>query len=280
MAALLALLPLPAVSLSCGRRRAVAHAAAAAATSFLASPTAPARAWCGERFPSWAYYVKWDETAVPFSWQGYEGELLVRVVGDKLRERSTGVPPVLLVGDPGVAYDYLENLEALTVSDRRVIEVTFAGTRGAAPPAARSVGACAAQLAAVCEHLSLQAVHLLAHGAAAPAALRLLQPAELATPLRSLTLVSPYGCLADLKAGSRPPADAKSLAALLRTTDPKAPGSCIADAIAATSAAPWLAMLSQEGAPSLRGEELLRLLQPAAAKKVATLVVWGGALCQ
>ena len=32
----------------------------------------------------------------------------------------------LFLGDPGIGYDYLENLEAMTVSDRRVIEVTCA----------------------------------------------------------------------------------------------------------------------------------------------------------
>ena len=51
---------------------------------------------------------------------------------------------MLLVGNPGVGYDYLENLEGLTVSDRRVIEVVFAGTRpGGAPlPASIRGAAC------------------------------------------------------------------------------------------------------------------------------------------
>ena len=53
---------------------------------------------------------------------------------------------------PGAGYDYMENFEALTVSDRRVIEVTFGGTGppAALPAALRSADACAAALAAGC----------------------------------------------------------------------------------------------------------------------------------
>ena len=126
---------------------------------------------------------------MPFEWQGYKGEVFCRVVGDKLREANTGVPPVLLVGNPGVGFDYLENLEVATVSDRRVIEVTFAGTRGDVPATVRSVEACAAQLEAVCRTLGLSAVHMLAHGLGA---LQLLQSTPTPrVPLRSLMLVSP-----------------------------------------------------------------------------------------
>ena len=131
---------------------------------------------------------------MPFEWQGYKGEVFCRVVGDKLREANTGVPPVLLVGNPGVGFDYLENLEVATVSDRRVIEVTFAGTRGDVPATVRSVEACAAQLEAVCRTLGLSAVHVhvLAHGLGAPPALQLLQSTPTPRmPLRSLMLVSP-----------------------------------------------------------------------------------------
>ena len=214
---------------------------------------------------------------MPFEWQGYKGEVFCRVVGDKLRETKTGVPPVLLVGNPGVGYDYLENLEVATVSDRRVIEVTFAGTRGDVPAAVRSVEACAAQLEAVCRTLELSAVHVLAHGLGAPPALQLLQSAQAPTPrvpLRSLTLVSPYGSLDDLRAAARPAAGAKALLPL-PTSDAKAPNSCIADATASTAARPWLDAVAAGGA-SLGGDALVRLLQPASAARVAALVVWGG----
>ena len=107
------------------RRLALQRACLAAAA--VLSPRLPASAWCGEKYPSWAYFLKWDETSVPFEWDGQKGEVYCRVVGDKQRESKTGVPPVLLVGNPGLGHDYLENLEALTVSDRRVIEVAFAG---------------------------------------------------------------------------------------------------------------------------------------------------------
>ena len=213
---------------------------------------------------------------MPFEWQGYKGEVFCRVVGDKLREANTGVPPVLLVGNPGVGFDYLENLEVATVSDRRVIEVTFAGTRGDVPAAVRSVEACAAQLEAVCRTLGLSAVHVhvLAHGLGAPPALQLLQSTSTPrVPLRSLTLVSPYGSLDDLRAAARPAAGAAAL--LLPTTDAKAPKSCIADARVSTAARPWLDAVAAGGA-SLGGDALVRLLEPAAAARLAALVVWGG----
>ena len=220
------------------RRLALQRACLAAAA--VLSPHLPASAWCGEKYPSWAYFLKWDETSVPFEWDGQKGEVYCRVVGDKQRESKTGVPPVLLVGNPGLGHDYLENLEALTVSDRRVIEVAFAGTRGDVPASMRSVGACAAQLEAVCRKLQLPAVHVLAHGLGAAPALKLLGDGQVPprVPLRSLTLVSPYGTNEDLRPAARPPEGTTSF--LLSTTNPKAPASCIADATASTNAKLWL----------------------------------------
>ena len=255
------------------RRLALQRACLAAAA--VLSPRLPASAWCGEKYPSWAYFLKWDETSVPFEWDGQKGEVYCRVVGDKQRESKTGVPPVLLVGNPGLGHDYLENLEALTVSDRRVIEVAFAGTRGDVPASMRSVGACAAQLEAVCRKLQLPAVHVLAHGLGAAPALKLLGDGQVPprVPLRSLTLVSPYGTNEDLRPAARPPEGTASF--LLSTTNPKAPASCIADATASTNAKLWLGA-GEAGRERLGGEALVQVLQPAAALKVATLVAWGG----
>ena len=54
------------------------------------------------------------------------------------------MPPIIVVGDPGVGYEYLENFEYLNVTDRRVVAVTFA------PPAPYGAAdAWAAQLRAV-----------------------------------------------------------------------------------------------------------------------------------
>ena len=254
-------------------RRLTLQRACLAAAAVL-SPQLPASAWCGEKYPSWAYFLKWDETSVPFEWDGQKGEVYCRVVGDKRRESNTGVPPVLLVGNPGMGYDYLENLEALTVSDRRVIEIAFAGTRGDVPASMRSVGACAAQLEAVCRKLQLPAVHVLAHGLGAAPALKLLGGGQTPrVPLRSLTLVSPYGTLEDLRLAARPPEGTVSF--VLPTTDPKAPASCIADATASTNAKLWLGA-GEAGRERLGGEALVQALQAAAALKVATLVAWGG----
>lgn len=255
-------------------RRLTLQRACIAAAAVL-SPHLPASAWCGEKYPSWAYFLKWDETSVPFEWDGQKGEVYCRVVGDKQRESKTGVPPVLLVGNPGLGHDYLENLEAVTVSDRRVIEVAFAGTRGDVPASMRSVGACAAQLEAVCRKLQLPAVHVLAHGLGAAPALKLLGDGQAPprVPLRSLTLVSPYGTNEDLRPAARLPEGTASF--LLSTTNPKAPASCIADATASTNAKLWLGA-GEAGRERLGGEALVQVLQPAAALKVATLVAWGG----
>ena len=255
-------------------------ASLAALSAVLQPPAAPAHAWCGEKVPGWAYFLKWDERPVPFIWEGVKAEVLCRVVGDKGRESKTGVPPVLLVGNPGVGYDYLENLEGLTVSDRRVIEVVFAGTRpGGAPlPASiRGAEACAAQLRAVCSAIGVPRVHVLAHGSGALPALRLLRDGG-GPALRSLALVSPYGSAADLKAAARPAAGepaARALARLLPTSDAAAPATCIAEATA--GAAPWL--LGDDGGGGERlgsGGALAAQLAAARDAKVATLVVWGG----
>ncbi|EOD27238.1 hypothetical protein EMIHUDRAFT_205238 [Emiliania huxleyi CCMP1516] len=132
---------------------------AATGGAFVVAAAAAPRAavgWCGEAVPSWAFFVKWDDGRVPFEWEGAKGEAYCRVVGDRAREAKAGVPPILLVGTPGLGYDYLENLEALTVSDRRVVEVVFAGTNGAASAPLLTADACAAQLGAVVRSLGVQ----------------------------------------------------------------------------------------------------------------------------
>ena len=54
---------------------------------------------------------------------------------------------------------YMENLEALTVSDRRLVEITFAGTNNArtwtGSPELWTLHACVAQIEAVCAALKL-----------------------------------------------------------------------------------------------------------------------------
>jgi uncharacterized membrane protein len=183
-------------------RRAVLGAAASA--TFM--PSLPVAAWCGEQYPPWAYYLKWDELAVPFAVGEAKGEVICRIVGDIAREQKSGCPPLIIVGTPGLGYEYMENLEALTVSDRRVVEVTFAGTRSQIAPELRTVEACIAQLVAVCAALKLSRVHVVAHGLGCVVALRLAQQLRGATQalaVLSLTLVSPYGSTSDLRPEAR-----------------------------------------------------------------------------
>ena len=120
--------------------------AAAAATTLLGGPPTVSWAWCGADYPG---QLAWDEQQIPFEREGYRGDVLVRVVGGNMRPSAGGtvlqnrvatalqkskvdvsaLTPVLVVGVPGLAFDYLENLEALAVSGRQVI---FVGTCGAA----------------------------------------------------------------------------------------------------------------------------------------------------
>lgn len=50
-----------------------------------------ASAFCGNPYPRWAYFTDFDETFVPFNFEGYSGELFVRTVGnikDQTKVRS------------------------------------------------------------------------------------------------------------------------------------------------------------------------------------------------
>ena len=44
----------------------------------------------------------------------------MRVVGDKGAETAKKLAPLLILPPPGLTYEYLETLEALTISERRV----------------------------------------------------------------------------------------------------------------------------------------------------------------
>ena len=268
------------------------RAAVLAATSLLtALPPLPAAAWCGETLPSWAYYLKWDENpALPITFGGTSATASYRIVGDKAREDKTQVPPVLVVGAPGIGYDYIESFEALTVSDRRIIEVTFAGTqppaKGAAAfaPTLASADACAVQLQAVCSALKVPAVHIVAHGLGAAPALRLAAAAAAKQAgivgVRSLTLVSPYGSAADLRPGALgQPGAVTSVAqlaeTLLPTASTNARSTCIAEA-KADSGGPLLLPFLSTGA-SLAGGALGRSLEPLCASGIPVQLTSGGA---
>jgi pimeloyl-ACP methyl ester carboxylesterase len=209
---------------------------------------------------------------VPFEWEGAKGTVFARVVGDFARESSSSVTPVLLIGSPGVGYDYLENLEALTVSDRRVVELAFAGsTSGSAdalvPEVLLTADACAAQARAAVDALALPSVHVVAHGMGALVALRLLaRPPAGASSVRSLALISPFGALADLRPGALgSPAAADLAATLLPVSSANARASCVAEAKAASNGPLLPRMLSAGGADRLGGIALSQRLAAAMA---------------
>ena len=169
------------------RRRILLGAAAFCGATFC-RPSLPASAWCGGYFPG-KLASNWDELTVPFEGpDGYTAEIFVRKVDSPRRLERPTLPPVLVVGVPGVPYDYLENLEALVVSGRSVIEVNTCeapvdrrsrkwlpppSERG--PPSMRRPRVAAEQLLAVCDALELPEVHLFAHGLGGAAALHLVE---------------------------------------------------------------------------------------------------------
>ena len=88
-------------------RRAVFAAVALSSRPF------PAPAWCGAAFPPYAYSLPWFEFSA-------EKITPMRVVGDKGAETARNMSPLLVLPPPGLTYEYLETLEAITISDRRV----------------------------------------------------------------------------------------------------------------------------------------------------------------
>lgn len=267
------------------RRLALQSFLSAAAT--LVGPSERAHAWCGERFPSWAYYLQWDQQEVPFEWRGIKSSVSYRIVGDEVREQKSAVPPVLVLGTPGLGYEYLENLEAITLTDRRVIEVTFAGTGGGSsvPKPLRSPDAWAEQCRVVCRKLNIRTAHVVAHGLGALPALALASQGAEGTPrVRSLVLVSPFGSTSDLRPEYRAAvlgaADGKSQSSLLLpTASANARDSCIAESRAAARSDLVFGAANSadalEGVP-LGGTALGERIGAAEAAGVAVLLANGG----
>ena len=105
----------------------------------------------------------------------------MRVVGDKGAETARNMSPLLVLPPPGLTYEYLETLEAITISERRV---AFAILKPAA-----SLDALQNQARAALASLESPKVHILAHGSAATTALAL--QAALPDKVASLILASP-----------------------------------------------------------------------------------------
>ena len=155
-----------------GRRVAIAASLASA----LMQPRI-AQAWCGAPYPPYAYSLPWFQ----FGADGAD----VRVVGDFGQEKAKGLSPLLCIPSPGLTYEYLETLEALTISERRVAFVTLRS-----PTSAEAIGR---QATAALLSLEAPRVHVLGHGTGAAAAL-LLQALE-PTRVKSLILASPLATI-------------------------------------------------------------------------------------
>ena len=113
-AALLCAVLLPAACSAVARgvsRRSAIHLASATPLA----PLASADAWCGEPFPPFAYSLPWYELDVGDGVS--RPKLPVRIVGDLAVETKRRLRPLLVLPSPGLSYEYLENLEALSVSE-------------------------------------------------------------------------------------------------------------------------------------------------------------------
>ncbi|CAM9236611.1 unnamed protein product, partial [Choristocarpus tenellus] len=140
-----------------------------------------AAAFCGDPYPSWAYFLDFDEVMIPFNFQGYSGELLVRTVGNKKAAAKAKHNPIVVIpGGPGLPHDYLETLEGASQDDRVVVEFDPIGTGSSSDlpkdpkqdmPNLFSSSCLSAQVDAVLGHLKISSYHLFSHGSACMVAL-------------------------------------------------------------------------------------------------------------
>lgn len=170
---------------SCVSRRALLRLVSALP---LAAAEQSAHAWCGEPFPPFAYSLPWFEFDVASNGCA---KLPVRIIGDLKTERNKGLRPLLVLPSPGLSYEYLENLEAVAVSERRVAFVDMSGC-------ARSPSELGSATAAVLGALEApRGAHVLGHGLGAAVALAAYRAAP--EKVASLVLASPLGGEKDLE---------------------------------------------------------------------------------
>ena len=220
------------------------------ATAALVSvPTHPAIAWCGKPYPPYAYQLPW------FEFQA--GSTPVRIIGDNRPESARRLSPVLVLPSPGLSYEYMENLEAFTVSERRVCFCSLS--------APATVAQLAAQARAALDALEAPGrAHVVAHGAGAVAALALASAAP--ARVASLVLVSPFATADDLEPAARDAGSSRPLLASASTS-----GRACVDAVLQTAgaAASVGAVLTGAAPPGVAA-----LAEPA-ARAVPALVVRG-----
>ena len=145
----------------------------------------------------------------------------MRIVGDNRPETARKLSPLLVLPSPTLSYEYLETLEALTISERRVAFAALTAPGVTAAPDADFYGLLAVQAATAISRLEAPRVHVLGHGLGAAVALALYraQPQRVA----SLVLASPLASLDDAAAASREDL-ASSLRPLLGLSSPAIKG--------------------------------------------------------
>jgi pimeloyl-ACP methyl ester carboxylesterase len=165
----------------------------------------------------------------------------MRVVGDAAREKAKKLSPVLIIPPPGLPYEYLETMEAMTISERRVAFISW-------PSGPRTLDEYTAVAQAALAALEAPQAHVLGHGTGAAIALALAR----ATPARvsSLVLASPLAQLDDAVLSAR---EALSVSPLpLLTTAPGTTARACVDAVVPAARKSAAALTLREGIfPSL-----------------------------
>lgn len=240
--------PSPLLGTMVDRRGALGASFAAAALGL--SPGV-ASAFCGEPFPSWAYYIVYNEGLLAFQGPSQSSlDLYLRESGTQDAEKKAQVRPVLLIpGGPGLPHDYFETLEGLVKTDRRVVEFDPIGTgqsTGSGKLTAGDLAFCstpaglAAQAATAAEAAGIAKIphHVVGHGSGALAAIlygagrKGLVSLTLASPLLGKAPQVADGDSAGYPWAALPPTIRPSL-----SLDKGRPRACLADAFSGASPA-------------------------------------------
>ena len=159
-------------------------------------------AFCGKPYDSWVYYTPHNEGLIPFEYsfdsndqntnkneETYEGEIFIQQIGSAKEEKKMKLNPVLIIsGGPGLSHDYLETLEMLAITGRRVIVFDMIGSGESTKTnfpfkylqsMNNQIDFVTAQVQTVIRFLELEKYHLYGHGFGAMVAMKIASSSDL-----------------------------------------------------------------------------------------------------